>query len=188
MMWIHHARCSINIFLSFLGKIRTKVWEERFSFLANLLSVQSSLLLSKAPQTFSPQGGVSVASNYPNFFISCLSASPARPRSTSARSLTPSPKISDWAPKIKSPWLPLFCSRQLPIFHQISSPSQFTSYAAAQPRRLSTAFICNPGCSLTSLLKYLPFGVLLTHGGIIKITDPEAGYSFNVHVRNVMRP
>lgn len=68
---IQDSHNSINTFLLW-KEFLTQVWEEKFSFSLNLLSIQSSLLLSTAPQNFSPQGGVSIASNYPNFFISSL--------------------------------------------------------------------------------------------------------------------
>lgn len=181
LIWRGETR-SINIFVqmtfffSFFfcwKEFLTKVWEERFSFSANLLSVQSSLLLSTAPQTFSPQGWVSVASNYPNFFISCSCASPALPKSTPH---LPPPRDDN---RLNFPrWNHHdFSSRRPPIFH---SPSQLTSHAA-RCRRLGT-FICTPGCVLTPLLKYPPLAVPLTHRRINMTADPEARYTFNAHV------
>lgn len=74
------AQSSVDIFL--LRGFWLKFVRIDSSFQTNLLSVESSLLLSAPPKTFSPQGRVLVASNYTNFFISCSSVSLALPRST----------------------------------------------------------------------------------------------------------
>lgn len=65
-------------------------------FLTKVSNFQSCFLLFTSPRPFPPRGRASVASNYPNFFISSVCVSPAMPKSTSVCSLTPSPKITDW--------------------------------------------------------------------------------------------
>lgn len=146
----------IHAFLLLWKEFLAKVWEERFSILANLLSIQSSLLLSTAPQTFSPQGRDSAACHYPNFFISCSSvASSAQIYLSLLTGTFPRDNRLNFARKKKknSPPAIIF------LFYTKSALHHGSHHDAAHCEHLSAALYR----SSMLLVKYL-FAVLLENG------------------------